>query len=173
MIADMWVGLVMRMTSLLPEVLHTMKLRGWLIGLVSGGRKPANLQVAKGTRLHNIRNIFFGDDVFISANCWVLANCSVTLEDQVMLGPMCIIVAGDHTLENGSYRFGRPARAPIVIGRGTWIGGHSVITKGVVLGRATCVAAGAVVGRSFPDGAIVGGVPAKLIRKVDLEEFPQ
>lgn len=158
----------MRLTSLLPEIHYTLKLRGWLIGCVSGGKMPRNLQIAKGTRLHNIRNITFGDDVFISGSCWILASCNVTFETQVMLGPMCIIVAGNHTLQNGSYRFGSPDRAPIIIGEGSWVGGHSVITKGVTLGRGTCVAAGAVVGKSFPNGAIVGGVPAKLIRQVDL-----
>ena len=168
MLADLWVGLVMRTTSLLPEVLHTMVLRGWLIGWVSVGKRPRNLQIAKGTRLHNIRNIEFGDDVFISANCWILANCSVIFEDEVMLGPMVIVVAGDHTMVNGSYRFGPAKRAPIKLGRGSWIGAHSVITKGVVLGKGTCVAAGAVVGAPFPDGAIVGGVPAKLIRQAEL-----
>lgn len=168
MFADLWVGLVMRFTSLLPELVHTLKLRGWLIGLVSGGNKPRNLQIAKGTRLHNIRNITFGDDVFLSGSCWILANCPVALEAEVMLGPMCIVVSGDHTLENGSYRFGRPDRAPIVIGRGSWLGGHCVITKGVTLGRGVCVAAGAVVVKSFPDGAVVGGVPAKLIHQVEL-----
>lgn len=168
MLADMWVGFVMRVTGLMPEILHTMKFRGWLIGHVSGGKRPRNLQIAKGTRLHNIRNITFGDDVFVSASCWFLANCPITIEDEVMFGPMCIVVAGDHTLENGSYRFGKAERAPITIGHGSWIGGNSVITKGVVLGRATCVAAGAVVGKSFSDGAIVGGVPAKLIRQVTL-----
>lgn len=167
MFSDLWVGLVMRLTSLLPEILHTMKLRGWLIGFVAKGRKPQNLQIAKGTRLHNVSNITFGDDVFISASCWILASCSVTFEDQVMLGPMCIVVTGDHTLDNSSYRFGKPERAPIVFGHGTWVGGHSVVTKGVILGRATCVAAGAVVGKSFPDGAIIGGVPARLIRRVN------
>ena len=168
MAADMWVGLVMRLTSLLPEILHTMKLRGWLVGLVVVGGPPRNLQIGKGTRLYNIRNISFGRDVFIGSGCWILANCPVNFDDEVMFGPLCVVVAGNHTMENGSYRFGKAERAPISIGRGTWIGAHSIITKGVTLGRGVCVAAGAAVGKSFPDGAIVGGVPAKLIRTVEL-----
>lgn len=167
MLADLWVGLVMRVTSLLPEILHTLKLRGWLISFVCNGN-PRNLQIAKGVKIHNIKNMTFGRDVFLSGGCWVLANAPVTLEDEVMLGPMCIVVAGNHTLANGSYRFGKPDRAPIIIGRGSWVGGHCTITKGVILGKGVCVAAGAAVGKSFPDGAIIGGVPANLIRQVDL-----
>lgn len=168
MLADLWVGLVMRLTSLLPEIVYTLKLRGWLIGPVSGGKRPRNLQIAKGAQLHNIRNMIFGNDVFLSGGCWVLANNPVTFEDEVMLGPLCIVVAGNHTLFRGSYRFGPPDRAPIIIGRGSWIGGHSVVTKGVVLGPGVCVAAGSVVGKSFSEGAVVGGVPAKLIRQIEL-----
>lgn len=167
MLADFWVGFVMRATAILPEILHTLKLRGWLVGLIAVER-PRNLQIAKGTRLLNIRNITFGNDVFLSSGCWILANSPVRFDDEVMLGPMCIVVSGNHTLENGSYRFGKADRAPIDIGRGSWIGGHSVITKGVTIGRGVCVAAGSVVGKSFPDGSVVGGVPAKLIRQVEL-----
>lgn len=43
-----------------------------------------------------------------------------------------------------------------------------MITKGVTLGKGVCVAAGAVVGKSFPVGSVICGVPAKLIRKIDL-----
>jgi len=163
-LSDFCVGLVMRITSFLPEIMYTLQLRGGLIGLVSSGKRPKNLQIAKGTRLHNIRNVKFGNDVFISANCWILASSKVTFDDQVMLGPMCIVVSGNHSLDNGSYRFGKAERAPISIGYGTWIGGHCVITKGVRLGKSSCVAAGAVVGRSFPDDVTIGGVPAKVLR---------
>ncbi|MBS4218994.1 acyltransferase [Bacillus sp. FJAT-49711] len=56
----------------------------------------------------------------------------------------------------------------IVIGEKCWIGMNAVILPGVKLGDNTVVAAGAVVTKSFEEGnCIVGGVPAKLIKKID------
>ena len=55
----------------------------------------------------------------------------------------------------------------IVIGEKCWLGMNSVILPGVQLGDNTVVAAGAVVTKSFEEGnCIIGGVPAKVIKKI-------
>ena len=53
--------------------------------------------------------------------------------------------------------------API-IGNDVWIGAHSVILKGVIVGDGAIVAAGSNVTKDIPPYAIVGGVPAKIIK---------
>lgn len=52
---------------------------------------------------------------------------------------------------------------PISIGEDSWLGANSVILPGVSLGKGTVVGANAVVTKSFPDYAILGGVPARVI----------
>ena len=52
----------------------------------------------------------------------------------------------------------------IVIGNDVWIGSNAIIINGVSIGDGAIIAAGAVVTKDVPDYAIVGGVPAKLIR---------
>jgi len=52
----------------------------------------------------------------------------------------------------------------IEIGNDVWIGASVMILDGVRIGNGAIVAAGAVVNKDVPDYAIVGGVPAKLIR---------
>lgn len=53
---------------------------------------------------------------------------------------------------------------PVVIGNDCWINGNVVITPGVTIGDGAVVLAGAVVTKDIPPYAIVGGVPAKIIK---------
>ena len=51
----------------------------------------------------------------------------------------------------------------VIIGADVWLGTNTVVLAGVTIGDGVVVAAGAVVTRDVPAGAIVGGVPAKVI----------
>ena len=53
---------------------------------------------------------------------------------------------------------------PVVIGNDVWIGTRAIIMDGIKIGNGAVVGAGAVVTRDVPPFAIVGGVPAKIIR---------
>lgn len=52
----------------------------------------------------------------------------------------------------------------IKIGNDVWIGARAIILDGVTIGDGAIVAAGAVVTKDVPDYAVVGGVPAKILR---------
>jgi acetyltransferase-like isoleucine patch superfamily enzyme len=54
---------------------------------------------------------------------------------------------------------------PTKIGRDVWIGANAVILGGVTIGDGAVIAAGAVVNRDVEAGAVVAGVPARLLRK--------
>lgn len=56
--------------------------------------------------------------------------------------------------------------APIVIGRGVWIGANVTVLPGVTIGDDAVVAAAAVVTRDVPAGAVVVGAPARVVRSV-------
>ena len=55
---------------------------------------------------------------------------------------------------------------PIRIGKSVWIGSNATILPGVTIGNGAIVAAGAVVTKDVPENTIVGGVPAKIIRRI-------
>ena len=61
----------------------------------------------------------------------------------------------------------QPSAAPVVIGDRVWVGTRAVILKGVSIGDGAVVAAGAVVTSDVPAGAVVGGVPARVIGRAD------
>ena len=54
----------------------------------------------------------------------------------------------------------------VVLGRNVWVGNNVTILKNSVIGENTIVAAGAVVAGVFPANVIIGGVPAKVIKKL-------
>lgn len=56
--------------------------------------------------------------------------------------------------------------APIHIGKNVWIGANATVLHGVTIGDGAVVAAGAVATKDVEPNTIVGGVPAKLIKRI-------
>jgi len=96
----------------------------------------------------------------------------VTIGDRVYTSPFVQIVAVNHVFDDPNVPFvdqGITAEG-IVIEDDVWIGSGAVITDGVRIGRGAVVAGGAVVTRDVPPHAVVGGVPAKVIRTITGEK---
>lgn len=84
-----------------------------------------------------------------------------------MMGPDVMIFHGDHEMSRRDIPMrlqGDSVSKPVVIGDDVWIGARSIILKGVHIGKGAVIAAGAVVTKDVPEYAIVGGVPAKVIK---------
>lgn len=84
----------------------------------------------------------------------------------VRIGPSVSIIAANHVfsaLDTPIYLQGMDCKG-IEISDDVWIGAGVTILDGVKVGRGAVIAAGAVVSKSVPDWAVVGGVPAKLIK---------
>ena len=58
--------------------------------------------------------------------------------------------------------------APIHIGKNVWIGANATILAGVTIGDDTVIAAGAVVTKDVPGNTVAGGVPAKVIKRIEV-----
>lgn len=128
----------------------------------SGG----NLRLSSRVNIYNPEKLTVGKNVYIGYNSYI-GGGDVFLDDEVIIGPFCSIVAGNHTMKDGSYRYGPYDYGRIEIGRGTWLGSHVVITNNVTIGKGCLIAAGSVVTKNLPDFVIAGGVPAKILKYAD------
>lgn len=111
------------------------------------------------------RNIHIGERVFFNSSCHFQDQGGIFIGDDVLIGHNVVLATVNHVLHpDDRHNIYKPIR----IGNKVWIGSNAVITQGVTIGDGAVVAAGAVVNRDVPANCVVGGVPAKIIKKIDL-----
>ncbi len=145
-----------------------------------------NVRIGKGTKIWHFchiqegakigENCSFGQNVNVSNNviigneCKVQNNVSiyegVELEDGVFCGPSCVFT--NDLSPRARYPKGKAGYKRTLIKEGASIGANATIVCGNVIGKYSMIAAGAVVTKDVPDYALVAGVPAKIIGKVDV-----
>lgn len=131
-------------------------------------------------RDNKVKYIHLGNDVSIGANATIYATrAHLYIGNKSFSGPNLTIMTGDHPYDIiGSYmldnkkteiekRGGDISKydADVVIEDDVWMGCNVTILKGVCIGRGSIVSAGSVVTKSFPPYSIIGGVPARLLKK--------
>jgi maltose O-acetyltransferase len=113
------------------------------------------------------QHIHVGDNFHADYNCTMLDLAEIRIGNNCLIGPDVGIYTAGHRLEPE----GRTLDVygmPITIGNDVWIGGHSTILPGVTIGDGAVIAAGAVVTHDVEPYTIVGGVPAKVIKKIEI-----
>jgi acetyltransferase-like isoleucine patch superfamily enzyme len=113
-------------------------------------------------------NVSIGNSVKVGPEnrLWASPRARLTIGDEVLLGPNVTIVTSNYSTADRE----RPIydqdwiESDVVIGPRSWLGANVVVLPGVTIGEGAVVAAGAVVTSSVPAFAIVGGVPAKVLK---------
>ncbi len=138
------------------------KLRGmWAKRIVSKCGDNVNIE----------KNAIFTPELTLGDNYGIGIDCEVygpvSIGKDVMMGPEVIIYTSGHCHE----RVDVPMRSqgtdkvrPVVIGNDVWIGRRAMIMPGVTIGDGVVIGAGAVVTKDIPSYAVVGGVPARVIK---------
>ena len=138
--------------------------RAELLGF--GGRQ---VKVAPGAIIRVRDKNAIGRNIFIGLYSYI--NGPVTVEDDVLIGPHCALTAGHHKFDpaTGSFsaRTDKDYDNSITIGRGSWLATGVTVTAGVKVGKANLVCANAVVTKDTEDYAIMAGVPARQVGRID------
>ena len=113
------------------------------------------------------KNITIGKDVFINSGCHFQDQGGITIGDGSLIGHNVVLATINHDLNPANNR--KNHYAPIHIGCHVWIGSNATVLPGVTIGDWAVVAAGAVVSKDVPPFTVVGGVPAKVLKKVSAE----
>ncbi|GIG46857.1 maltose O-acetyltransferase [Dactylosporangium siamense] len=102
------------------------------------------------------------------ANWGLVCNdvATITIGDDVQMGPGVQLLTSTHPLEPGPRRDKWEAAKPIVIGDNVWLGGGVIVCPGVTIGADTVVGAGSVVVRDLPAGVLAVGNPARIVRQL-------
>ena len=111
------------------------------------------------------KNIHIGRNVFFNGGCRFQDQGGIYIDDGALIGPMVILATLNH--EQDPEHRGNLFPKPIHIGKKVWIGANATVLPGVTIGDGAIVAAGAVASKDVPSGVIVGGVPAKIIKRVE------
>lgn len=117
------------------------------------------------------QNVNVSNHVRIGDGCKIQNNVSlyegVELEDYVFCGPSCVFT--NDLTPRARYPKGPAGYKKTQVKEGASIGANATVVCGHTIGRCAMVAAGAVVTKDVPDYALVAGVPARVIGRVDEE----
>lgn len=112
------------------------------------------------------KNLKIGKNVFINSGCSFQDQGGITIGDGTLIGHNAVLVTINHD-RNPGHRSDMYF-APIRIGKNVWLGANVTILPGVTVGDGAVIGAGSVVTKDVPAGHIVAGVPAKIVKKVEL-----
>lgn len=128
-------------------------------GFGRGARVHAGVHFGLGSKLS------LGSRSYLGRGSFLALDDAIRIGDDVMGGPEVMIFTANHGIA-----LDRPmieqltTKAPVVIEDDVWLGARAILLPGVRIGSGAVVGAGSVVTRDVPPAAIVGGVPARVLR---------
>lgn len=144
-------------------------------------KNPGEFFLGRGAEVHVGNNVLLerkvrfslGDNarVYVGDNTYLSDFANVLALKEIYIGRDCAISWHVLFMDTSSHPFGITGEnpttriAPIRVEDHVWIGCRAVILKGVTIGKGAIVANNAVVTRDVPPATLVGGNPARVIKK--------
>ncbi|PQJ73794.1 hypothetical protein BTO13_00210 [Polaribacter gangjinensis] len=144
------------------SIIFILKIKGATIG--------KNSVIQSGITLHNAKNF---SNLKIGNNCHIGKNCFFDLREEVLIGNN-VVIGMQNTfithldMTNSSLSYYYPAKKlPIIINDNVYIGANCTILMGVIIEDSAFIASNALINKNVKSFTIVGGIPAKEIKKIN------
>jgi acetyltransferase-like isoleucine patch superfamily enzyme len=137
-----------------------------------GARIGKNIDMHTPVTFHNVSaeskkhyaNLQVGSDCYFGREVFLDLAERIVIEDRVTISMRAMILththAGKSPLSEGRLP---PAHAPVLLRQGCYLGAGAIILPGITIGEQAIIGAGAVVTHDVPAGAVMAGVPARII----------
>jgi acetyltransferase-like isoleucine patch superfamily enzyme len=137
----------------------------------NGATIGSGCNIETGLVLHNCqnyKNLIIGDNCHIGQNCFFDLRGKIEIDDNAVISMQTTIITHQDLYKSKLAKFYPNEINNVKIGTDCYIGVRSTIFKGIVIGNSSIVAGGSVVTKSIDPKSLVGGVPAKLIKKLTI-----
>ena len=155
--------------------MHFLKLLPGKIGILLRNalipyKQGVNVNVFEFVQIDMPSRLSIGSNVYINRGCILHAGGEIQIGDHVGIGPNVIIYSQNHKywIENTfftDFKENSYDLKKVSIGDNVWIGAGSIILPGVNIGDNVIVAAGTIVAKNIDSNIMVGGNPAKIIKR--------
>ena len=140
--------LVRTLLFFLPDVPFFMRARGFLYGLcmIHCGK---DFQVTHDAIIKELNHIIVGCHCFVGNGVVIMGSGRIEIGDFVMIAPHSVIVSGNHTSKDGSYKKGRIDPGTVLIKDGSWVASNCTVIKGAVLPEDSVLCANSFLNKEF------------------------
>jgi maltose O-acetyltransferase len=127
--------------------------------------------LGEGTKV--VGPIYCTAELRTGRDCWLGRNFTIHGNGVVEMGDNCDIakdvtfLTGRHGADSREDGTGESRQYSICVGEGCWIGAHATLGRNVTIGKGCMVLADACVMKNMPENTLIGGVPARIVRKLD------
>ena len=123
--------------------------------------------IARNSRIDYPWNLSIGEMSSIGSGAWVYALDKITIGKNVCIGEDVRLITGSHDVSSPHFDL---VTKPITINDNVWVATGAIVLPGVTIGEGAVIGAGAVVTKDVEPWTVVGGNPAKFIKKRALKD---
>ena len=156
------------LTKILDKINRLLKESSLKVQLNKLNYLGENVIIKDDVKLINPSYIDIGDYTMIGECSYLRGGGQLKIGKYCQIANNVIIVTTNHLANNDRF-FGKIENKDVIIGDNVWIGSGAKIMPGVIVGSNSIIAAGAVVTKDVIEKVLVGGVPADIIKKLNLK----